>query len=71
MTEMKLLSALSHDGVRYEPGATFEGDSETVADLIRAGVARDPKAEVERNEIASTDAEAKAARLSRQRNSSS
>ena len=44
MTKVKLLHPVNHDGVWHEAGATFEGDDKTVAELVKAGAARDPKA---------------------------
>lgn len=60
MTKVKLLHPVSHDGVTYTAGSTFEGDDATVAHLVNVGAARDPKAPVEDENASVSDAKDKA-----------
>lgn len=61
MPKVELLNAVIHNGTEYKTGSTFEGDAKTVAELIEAGAARDPKAPVEEPDTSAVDeAEAKA-----------
>ncbi|OLT47780.1 hypothetical protein BJF87_21430 [Gordonia sp. CNJ-863] len=44
MAQAKVINNINHDGVAYKKGDTFEGDKETVNQLIEAGALRDPNA---------------------------
>ena len=60
MAKVKLIGALKHDGTEYKAGETFEGDKETVDNLIVLGAARDPNAVEEATGVTLDDAEAQA-----------
>lgn len=61
MAKGKVVNSLSHDGVAYKKGDTFEGGKKLVDQLITAGVLRDPNAAVEpdnADEVRAADREA-------------
>ncbi len=62
MTKARVLSNISHDGVRYKRGDVFEGDDTTVDKLVAAGAVQDPKAPVD-VATKSVDAEAEASKI--------
>lgn len=57
MAKVKLIGAVKHNGNWYLPGATFEGSDAVVADLIKVGAARDPKAKSEVDTTVTDDAD--------------